>query len=430
MYGPPPPQLPVPSQGPPASVPADAAAPRGRRLLAWSIDSGLLVVVAFLLGGMTWTRLQAHVAEDVTGKTWSAVSALLLSGGNVEKAATEFGAEVWGTCVSIIEQALLLLVLAELLHQVIGTAWAGRTAGKAAMDLRVRSAAADAKPARAAAVRRALVATAGGTGLYAAAWVLLLEGLFFFALLLWLAAVAVFLANSVPALAGGRRRTAADLAGGTVVQPARGYQRAAAATRQGAVRAWDGAQAVGQVAGQAAQSAGQAAGHAAHAAGDTARENAARLAQHQRVRQVAESDAARRVRDLSRRAGRQSAGKVREIATGERAQQAQDAGKRFGGRVKGAYQERRAARAAFGPQETGPEAIVPPPAGAPPEGRTPALPPPQPSYGQPAWYDPQQAPLPHAHDPYGQVPPSPPSPPSPPAPPPSPPAPPVGPPPA
>ncbi|GAA2626201.1 RDD family protein [Actinomadura fulvescens] len=371
MHSPPPPPFPMPGNVPPpvptavtGSASASASAPRGRRLLAWSVDTAALVVVAVLLGSMTWGRLQAYVAEDLPSKAWSAGATLLLSGGNVEKAATEFGAGVWGTFVGNIEQALLLLVLAELLHQAVGLALGGRTIGKAVMDLRVRHAdREDAKPGVSRSVRRALATTASGTGLYALAWILLLEGLYFFAVLLWLVAVAAFLANSVPALVGSQRRTFADLAAGTVVVPAHSYERAVAAARQGAVRAWDGAQNAGQI----------------------ARENAARGAQAERVQQALESDRARRLQELGRRAGRQSADKVREAASSERVQQVQDAGRRLGGRIKGAYQDRRASKPPEPLQTTGP---------------LPALPPPQPTYGQPEW----QGNAPYDQVPYAQQP--------------------------
>jgi RDD family len=377
VHGPPPSPFPAPYGGPPPPPPrheprdaVSEAAPRARRLLAWSIDAGILLVVALLLGAMTWGRLQSYVAEDLPHKAWSAGIGLLLSGGSVQKAAGEFGAGVWGTFVAIVEQALLLLVLAELLLQFAGTAWLGRTAGKAAMDLRVGHCAVPGKPGKARAARRALVTTASGTGLYALAWVLLLEGLFFFAVLLWLLAIAAFLANSVPALVGRRRRTLADLVGGTVVVRAGGYQRAVAAARQGAVLAWDGAQAAGQVAGQAA------------------RDNAARLAQHDRVRQAIESEQARRLQEL----GRQSAGKLREVATGERAQQVQDAGRRLGGRFKDAYRERRAGRAV---ERSAQPALPPPP---------PALPSPQPQYEQAPYEQPPYQQAPYQQPPYQQAP--------------------------
>ncbi|WP_160573481.1 RDD family protein [Actinomadura physcomitrii] len=363
--GPPPqpPQPPYQQQQPPG--PESEAAPPGRRLLAWSIDTGILLVVALLLGAMTWGRLQSYVTEDLPHKAWSAGVELLLSGGSVKKAAGEFGAGVWDTFVATVEQGLLLLVLAELLLQFAGTAWLGRTAGKAVMDLRVGHSAVPAKPGKARAARRALVTTASGTGLYALAWVLLLEGLFFLSVLLWVLAVALFVANSLPALVGRRRRTLADLVGGTVVVRAGGYQRAVAAARQGAVVAWDGAQAAGQVARQAA------------------RDNAARLAQHDRVRQAIESERAERLREL----GRASAGKLREAVASERAQQVQDAGKRLGGRFKDAYQERRAGRAVEQPEQP---ALPPAP---------PALPPPPPAMPQ-QYYEQQ-----HVQPPYEQPPP-------------------------
>jgi hypothetical protein len=374
VYGPPPSPFSAPYGGPPPPPPqyepgeaASEAAPRARRLLAWSIDSGILLVVALLLAAMTWGRLQSYVAEDLPHKAWSAGIELLLSGGSVQKAAGELGAGVWGSFVAIVEQGLLLLVLAELLLQFAGTAWLGRTVGKAAMDLRVGHSAVPAKPGKARAARRALVTTASGSGLYALAWVLLLEGLFFFAVLLWLLAIAVFLANSLPALVGRRRRTLADLVGGTVVVRAGGYQRAAAAARQGAVVAWDGAQAAGQVVGQAA------------------RDNAARLAQHDRVRQAIESDQAERLREL----GRASAGKLREAAASERAQQVQDAGKRLGGRVKDAYRERRAGRAVERPAQP---SLPPPP---------PALPPPPPVMPQQQYQQQQYQQAPYEQPPPG-----------------------------
>ncbi|MER6810051.1 RDD family protein [Spirillospora sp. NPDC000708] len=374
---PPPPYTPYASYGSyepsEPSGPASEAAPRGRRLLAWSIDAAILVGVAVLLAGVTWGRLQSYVAEDLPRKAMSAGFELLVSGGSVGKAAGELGAGAWGAFVTAVEQALLLLVLAELLHQFVGLAWTGRTAGKAAMDLRVRHASAEAGPGKGRALRRALLTTASGTGLYALAWVLLLEGLFFFAVLLWTLAVLAFLANSLPALAGRRRRTLADLVGGTVVMRAGAYRRAAAAARQGAVIAWDGAQAAGQVVGQAA------------------RDNAARLAQHERVQQAIESERAERLREL----GRQSAGKLREVAASERAQQVQDAGKRFGGRIRDAYQERRAGRAVEQPAQP---ALPPPPPALPQPAfppfpaqqpahqpvQQPAPPPQQPPYGHPA----------------------------------------------
>ncbi|WP_345363063.1 RDD family protein [Actinoallomurus liliacearum] len=320
---PPPPPYSVPPlpEGPP---PADRAAPRVRRLTAWGIDTLLLWGAAVLLAVMTWARLHGQLVDDLPYKGLSAAGGLLLSGGNVEKAATDFGTGLWDTFVLDVEQALILLILIQLLYQFAMHAWLGRTLGKAAMDLRVRAVTGDdRRPGRGNAFRRAVVTTAGGTGLYCAAWIFLLEGLFFLALVTWLLAVAAFAATSLPALFGGRRRTLADLFARTAVVRARTYQRVAATARQGAALAWDGAQAAGQ------------------AARDTAREQAARLAQAENMRRALNS---------------------------ERADQVRGMGRRLGGRLKDTYRERASGRS---PREAPP---------LPNPGPTPALPPPRPRY--------------------------------------------------
>ncbi|WP_242910241.1 RDD family protein [Actinomadura terrae] len=311
MYGPPPPPPPpppfagpppppVPYARPPEAEPEPSdTPPRRRRLGAWAIDAAVMMGAAVLLGMMTWGRLHGLLVEGLWSRALGAIGGLVLSGGDVQEAAEDFGVGVWNSIVADIEQALLLLVLIEVLYQFAAQAFAGRTLGKAALDLRVTSGAG--RPAKARALRRALVTTAGSTGLYCTAWFLLLEGMFFLAVLVWLAALAVFAANSLPALVGARRRTLADLAAGTAVVRARSYRRAAELAVQGAGIAWDGTQAAGQVAGRAV------------------RENAARVAQTESVRRALDS---------------------------ERARQVQDMGKRVGGRLNDAYQQRRDARRA------------------------------------------------------------------------------------
>ncbi|GGT96440.1 RDD family protein [Actinomadura citrea] len=364
MYGPPPVPLPAAEPVPPAPPPA--AAPRGRRLAAWGIDTALLAGAAVLLGMMTWGRLNGLLGDGLWGDALSAGGGLLLSGGDVQQAAEKFGMGIWNTVVSAVQQALLLLVLIEFLHQFAGQAFAGRTVGKAVLDLRVENT----TSAKSRALRRSLVTTAGGTGLYCTAWILLLHGLFFLSLVTWLVAVAVFLANSAPTLVGARRRALADLVAGTSLVRADGYRRAAEAARQGAVIAWDGTQAAGQVAGQAV------------------RENAARIAQAESMQRALQSERARQMQDL----GRRSAARMQGAMQSERAQQVGDAGKRVGGRLRNAYQDRRAARR---------QAL-------PPQPEQPALPPPAPHYdpyaqpgqyshpgqpaqpAQPGWYEPPQ----------------------------------------
>lgn len=324
MYAaPPPPPSPYPVPPPAWPPPADDAAPRVRRLTAWGVDTLLLWGAAVLLALMTWGRLHGQLVDDLPSKALGAAGGLLLSGGDVGKAATDVGTGLWDTFVSDVVQALVLLVAIQLLYQFATHAWLGRTLGKATMDLRVRTVAGDDRgPGMARAFRRALITTAGGTGLYCLAWILLLEGLFLLALATWMLAVAVFAATSLPALFGGRRRTLADLLAGTTVVRARTYERVAATARQGAALAWDGAQAAGQ------------------AARDTAREQAARLAQADHVRRALDS---------------------------ERADQVRGMGRRLGGRLRDTYRDRAPGRP---PQDAPP---LPPPG-------APALPPPRPRY--------------------------------------------------
>ncbi|MEV3927393.1 RDD family protein [Actinomadura coerulea] len=336
MYGPPP--VPPPAAEPVPSAPPPAAAPRGRRLAAWSIDTALLAGAAVLLGMMTWGRLNGLLGDGLWGDALSAAGGLLLSGGDVQQAAENFGMGIWNTAVSAVEQALLLLILIEFLHQFAGQAFAGRTVGKAVLDLRVENA----RSAKSKALRRSLVTTAGGTGLYCTAWILLLHGLFLLSLVTWLAAVAVFLANSAPTLVGARRRALADLLAGTSLVRADGYRRAAEAARTGAVMAWDGTHAAGQIAGQAV------------------RDNAARIAQAESMQRALQSERARQMQEM----GRRSAARMQDAMQSERAQQVGDAGKRVGGRLRNAYQDRRAARR---------QPLPPPP-------EQPALPPPAPHY--------------------------------------------------
>ncbi|MDL4777841.1 MULTISPECIES: RDD family protein [Thermomonosporaceae] len=376
MHGPPPPPFPVPFSPAPEPVPppppgspgrADAA-PRIRRLAAWSLDAALLAGVAGLLAVMTWGRLHGSLVDGLPGKVLSAAGGLLLSGGDAGQAAEAFGMGLWRTIVRDIEQALALLVLIELLYHLVLPACTGRTLGKTAMDIRVRAARATAAgrgPGLGRAARRALVGTAAGTGLYAGAWVLLLEGMFFFALVAWLLAVAVFVANSAPTLFGARRRSLADAAAGTVVVRARSYQRVKEATRYGAVAAWDGAQAAGQVAGQVA--------------GQAARDNAARLAQSGRAQQALESAPVRQVQDM---------------------------GKRLGGRVRNAYRDRRDDRLPGSSGQPGELQHDPYPQLAAPPQPNPVQPAPahpglgEPVLGRPAPVEPVPDPAPYPH-PYG-----------------------------
>ncbi|MFI0370098.1 RDD family protein [Actinomadura sp. 1N219] len=343
--------VPSPPALPPPAAEEPAAAP-GRRLAAWGIDAAAVAVAAFFLGVMTWGRLNSILKDGLWDEVLGSIWGLLLSGGDIERAVEEFGASVWGSVVGAVQQALILLVLIEFAHQFAGQALAGRTLGKTVLDLRVENArpATKAKASVPLVLRRAAVTTAGGTGLYCIAWIFLLHGVFVVAVLTWMLAVAIFVANSVPALFGDRR-TLADQAAGTVVRPAQSVRRAAEMARHGAGRAWAGT-----------QSAGQAAGHAV-------RDQTARLNADDRMRRAMESDRARQAQERARQAqehaqelSRRSAAKMRDAVQGERARQLQDKGKRLGGRLKNAYTVRRAAGQDPTPPPSTPPPAIPPPA--------------------------------------------------------------------
>ncbi|MFC6879963.1 MULTISPECIES: RDD family protein [Actinomadura] len=380
MYGPPMPPPPFAAGQVPPRPPGDAP-PHGRRLAAWAADAALIAVVAVLIGAMTWGRVHAYLTGDLLSKAWPIAWHLLLSGGDVERAAADAGTSAWGTVVRDIEQGLLLLVAFELLYFFAAPAFTGRTLGKAVTDLRV--AAAGKRPGALSALRRALVGTAAGTGLYAGAWALLLEGLFLPAVALWLLAVAFFLANGVAVLFGPHRRSLADRVAGTTVVRARTYRQALDAARLGAGMAWDGAQAAGQV------------------AGGMARDNAARIANAQPVQRALESGGVQRMQDLGREAGRQSAERMRQAMESERGRQMRDKGRQAGDRLRDAYRTRRSARLPEPPP--GIRIHQPPPA--------PGLPAPEPyvdplNPGHPA--PPPAAPPPAAPPPAGPPPPGPP----------------------
>ncbi|WP_243774865.1 RDD family protein [Actinomadura barringtoniae] len=322
----------------------------GRRFGAWALDAGIIFGVALLLGGMTWGRIHAYL-QGLTERGVEAIFDLFVTGGDVQAAGEKLGTHAWDTVVGYVMQAFMLLVLIEYAYQFGAVAWKGRTVGKVVADLKVTRADGQAKIGAGSAARRALVTTATDTGLYALAWILLLQGLFFLSLALWMVAVAAFVANVVPLLVGRQRRSVGDRVAGTAVVRARAYQQAVQMARQGAQIAVDGAQAAAVVSAQAARESAQA-----------ARERAARLAEHERIVQAQE---------LGKRAHRQSVDRVRQAMDSERGQQVRDASKRLGGRFKDAYESRRdARRQPAAPEQPPPVPMQPPP----------ALPPPAPHY--------------------------------------------------
>jgi uncharacterized RDD family membrane protein YckC len=271
---------------PPSPPAADGdPAPRGQRIASWAIDAGIILVIAVILGVSAVENLQSSVATRVAVGVPETVYGLLFSGADVEQAAEDVGGTVWRAIVSTVQRTILLIILIEAAYHFAMVAWKGRTVGRLVTDLQVRRvkrvhAPKEAPASRWKAIRavtgpgvlpslaRALATVAAGSGLYGAAWIILIHGGFGLAFLTWLAAVGLLVANIIAAMVGGRR-TVGDVIAGTVVVRTLNYAKAAAA----AERARAAVQASGQVAAQ------------------VGRESAERVAQSQTVRQLKETGA-------------------------------------------------------------------------------------------------------------------------------------------
>ncbi|MFJ9001024.1 RDD family protein [Streptomyces sp. NPDC102359] len=184
-----------------------------RRAMAWVIDFALVVSVASLLAVLTFNRMSALVT-DVPELAARGGFDLLTSRGDVLGASGTLGTSLWDRSVGYVQQAFVLLAVAAYLYQWACLTLAGRTLGKALTGLKVTPR----TPRRAA--LRAAVTTATDVVVYAVACVLLVEGEILLSVLVWLAAVALFLLNALPVL-GSRRRSLADRVAGTSVTAVR-----------------------------------------------------------------------------------------------------------------------------------------------------------------------------------------------------------------
>ncbi|RAY11169.1 hypothetical protein DPM19_32215 [Actinomadura craniellae] len=292
MYGPPPP---VPPPVPPPG--RSDAAPLFRRALAWAVDFGLMLAVAFGLGTAVYSVIIFVVERGAAQYTVrTGMWAVVRSGGELG-AGTEQLTRAWDTTVLLITLAFAVLVAIQFLYQFTALVWRGRTLGKALADVRV-GAPGGTRPTAGRAVRRAAVTTLTDTALISLAFVLLLHGEPVVAVLCWLLAVAAFWANALPVLAGGRR-SLGDRAAGTAAVRARTYEAAGRAVLHGARQAVGGAQS-----------------------------GALHLAEHERVRQARElgrqtAERLRQAPDLG--------GQVRRALPADSARQA---GRRLGRRLR------------------------------------------------------------------------------------------------
>ncbi|MEU4000678.1 RDD family protein [Streptomyces fungicidicus] len=180
-----------------------------RRATAWFIDFALVLALASALAVLTFNRISALVT-DVPELATRGGFDLLTSRGDVLGASGDFGTSLWNKSVLYVEQAFVLLVVVTFLYQWACLTLLGRTIGKGLTGLRITP------RGPGAAARRAAVTTAADVAVYAVACVLLVEGEFALSVLVWAAAVALFLVNALPVL-GPRRRSLADRLSGTAV---------------------------------------------------------------------------------------------------------------------------------------------------------------------------------------------------------------------
>ncbi|WP_265569200.1 RDD family protein [Streptomyces hygroscopicus] len=191
---------------------------RTRRILAWFIDFALVIAAASALAVLTFHRVAA-LFTDVPELATRGGLELLTSRGDVLHASAGLGLSLWHKAVLYVEEGFGLLVFATFLYQWASLACAGRTAGKALAGLKVTP-----SPWRRAALR-AVVTTTADVAVYALACVLLVEGRFVVSVLVWGAAVGVFLLNALSVLSPSRR-SLADRVAGTAVEGLR-FGRAA-----------------------------------------------------------------------------------------------------------------------------------------------------------------------------------------------------------
>ncbi|AYL35693.1 MULTISPECIES: RDD family protein [Streptomyces] len=180
-----------------------------RRATAWFIDFALVLALASALAVLTFNRISALVT-DVPELATRGGFDLLTSRGDVLGASGDFGTSLWNKSVLYVEQAFVLLVVVTFLYQWACLTLLGRTIGKGLTGLRITP------RGPGAAARRAAVTTAADVAVYAVACVLLVEGEFALSVLVWAAAVTLFLVNALPVL-GPRRRSLADRLSGTAV---------------------------------------------------------------------------------------------------------------------------------------------------------------------------------------------------------------------
>ncbi len=242
-----------------------------RRLAAWLVDFGVVVVAAIMVISVTHARL----AELLT--TWPEYAQLGVTGlfswrGDALDTGTAVGLQAWTDARQLAFEGLAALVAIVLIYQFGSLTLRRRTLGQLVLDLRVSSSGSTGLGTGSAAVR-AVVRTVLDIGIYACACGALLAGAPIVAFVLWLVAVFALILDLVVLTRPGRR-SLADRLSGTVVHRAGLYRQT-----------WEVARAPVEQGRQAAQTGITA----VHTAVDATRLGAARFAESESVRQAREA---------------------------------------------------------------------------------------------------------------------------------------------
>jgi hypothetical protein len=261
---------------------------RGRRLSAWLVDFALVITAAVLLGFLTAQRISA-LTTDVTGLAGTGVWHIVTSHGDLGGTAGRMGSSVWSSVVLYVWEAFAALVVLTFAYQFAALALTHRTLGKLLLGLRVSGLRPGRLGYRRAAVRAA-VTTVADVGCFAVACCALVGGDLVFSVLCWTVAVAVFWLNALPVLAG-RRRSLADRFAGTVVATVALPRPDWEAAQQGVRQAVD----LGRAGARGGQAAWGTVVQSAQAGGQ-------RIAGHEAVRRVVDSDLSRAATERGRAA--------------------------------------------------------------------------------------------------------------------------------
>ncbi|MFD8203372.1 RDD family protein [Streptomyces sp. NPDC059701] len=259
-----------------------------RRIMAWLIDFALVVAVAVLLASFTFHRISA-LMTDTTELVGSSAWEVLTSGGQPLDVPEQVWDDIWGSAVSAVQQAFVALVLITFAYHFTALVLTNRTVGKLLLGLRVSPTQPGVLGPRRAAIR-AGVTTLADVGCFAVACFVLISGSFALSVLCWMVAVAVFWANGVPALRG-RRLSLADRLAGTTVGNITLPQPDWGAARQGVRQTMD--------LGRTRVRGGRAAWENAV---QSAQDSRQRIAGHETVRRVVDSELHRAAADKGRAA--------------------------------------------------------------------------------------------------------------------------------